>query len=182
MPAYNTGFASGGLTCKLGVLYVYSSSGLIDSLVVKRIYHQSRILKLTLNIQPFKETVQNQISNYILIGSGNKMYSPIQAIYLKGKLPPMHFSLRTFSQLMAGSRGVNYDNTRNLNWNILTENVSSNENRRKYMISDADIDTALTKALDSLIARDGWLLQQDLSEQSISHRLACYLDCLYRSI
>ena len=44
------------------------------------------------------------------------------------------------------------------------------------MISDADIHTALTRALNSLIARDGWLLQQDLSEQSISHRLACYLD------
>ena len=29
--AYNTGFASGGLTCKLGALCFYSSSVLIDS-------------------------------------------------------------------------------------------------------------------------------------------------------
>ena len=31
-PATNTGFASGGLTCKLGTLCFYSSSSLIDSL------------------------------------------------------------------------------------------------------------------------------------------------------
>lgn len=34
-PATNTGFASGGLTCKLGVLCFYSSSVLIDSFVLR---------------------------------------------------------------------------------------------------------------------------------------------------
>jgi hypothetical protein len=32
---YNTGFASGGLTCKLGALCFYSSSVLIDSFVLR---------------------------------------------------------------------------------------------------------------------------------------------------
>ena len=33
--AYNTGFASGGLTCKLGALCFYSSSVLADSFVLR---------------------------------------------------------------------------------------------------------------------------------------------------
>ena len=32
---HNTGFASGGVTCKLGVLCFYSSSVLVDSLVLR---------------------------------------------------------------------------------------------------------------------------------------------------
>ena len=32
---YNTGFASGGLTCKLGALCFYSSSVIIDSFVLR---------------------------------------------------------------------------------------------------------------------------------------------------
>jgi len=32
---YNTGFASGGLTCKLGALCFYSSSVLVDSFVLR---------------------------------------------------------------------------------------------------------------------------------------------------
>ena len=35
MPATNTGFASGGVTCKLGALCFYSSSVLIDSFVLR---------------------------------------------------------------------------------------------------------------------------------------------------
>ena len=35
MPAGNTAFASGGLTCKLGVLCFYSSSVLVDSFVLR---------------------------------------------------------------------------------------------------------------------------------------------------
>ena len=31
----NTGFASGGMTCKLGALYFYSSSVFIDSFVLR---------------------------------------------------------------------------------------------------------------------------------------------------
>jgi hypothetical protein len=31
----NTGFASGGLTCKLGALYFYSSKVLVDSFVLR---------------------------------------------------------------------------------------------------------------------------------------------------
>jgi len=34
-PAANTGFASGGVTCKLGALCFYSSSVLVDSLVLR---------------------------------------------------------------------------------------------------------------------------------------------------
>ncbi len=34
-PATNTGFASGGLTCKLGALCFYSSSVLADSFVLR---------------------------------------------------------------------------------------------------------------------------------------------------
>jgi hypothetical protein len=34
-PACNTGFASGGVTCKLGTLCFYSSSVLADSLVLR---------------------------------------------------------------------------------------------------------------------------------------------------
>lgn len=34
-PAYNTGFASGGVTCKLGALCFYSSSVLVDSFVLR---------------------------------------------------------------------------------------------------------------------------------------------------
>ncbi len=34
-PAYNTGFASGGVTCKLGALCFYSSSVLADSFVLR---------------------------------------------------------------------------------------------------------------------------------------------------
>jgi len=34
-PAANTGFASGGVTCKLGVLCFYSSSVLADSFVLR---------------------------------------------------------------------------------------------------------------------------------------------------
>jgi len=33
--AYNTGFASGGVTCKLGALCFYSSSVLVDSFVLR---------------------------------------------------------------------------------------------------------------------------------------------------
>jgi hypothetical protein len=33
LTATNTGFASGGLTCKLGALYFYLSSVLVDSFV-----------------------------------------------------------------------------------------------------------------------------------------------------
>ncbi|MEJ5317674.1 MAG: hypothetical protein WHS63_11745, partial [Tenuifilum sp.] len=33
--ATNTGFASGGLTCKLGALYFYLSSVLVDSFVLR---------------------------------------------------------------------------------------------------------------------------------------------------
>ncbi len=33
--AANTGFASGGLTCKLGALCFYSSSVLVDSFVLR---------------------------------------------------------------------------------------------------------------------------------------------------
>jgi hypothetical protein len=33
--AYNTGFASGGVTCKLGALCFYSSLVLVDSLVLR---------------------------------------------------------------------------------------------------------------------------------------------------
>ncbi len=32
---YNTGFASGGVRCKLGALYFYSSSALVDSFVLR---------------------------------------------------------------------------------------------------------------------------------------------------
>jgi hypothetical protein len=32
---YNTGFASGGVTCKLGALCFYSSSVLVDSFVLR---------------------------------------------------------------------------------------------------------------------------------------------------
>ncbi|SFF57802.1 hypothetical protein SAMN04488541_10658 [Thermoflexibacter ruber] len=32
---YNTGFASGGVTCKLGTLCFYSSSMLVDSFVLR---------------------------------------------------------------------------------------------------------------------------------------------------
>jgi len=35
MPAGNTGFASGGVTCKLGALCFYSSSVLVDSFVLR---------------------------------------------------------------------------------------------------------------------------------------------------
>ncbi|GMQ25735.1 hypothetical protein Aoki45_24170 [Algoriphagus sp. oki45] len=35
MPAGNTGFASGGVTCKLGALCFYSSLVLIDSFVLR---------------------------------------------------------------------------------------------------------------------------------------------------
>ena len=35
MPAANTGFASGGVTCKLGALCFYSSSVLVDSFVLR---------------------------------------------------------------------------------------------------------------------------------------------------
>ena len=34
-PAYNTGFASGGVTCKLGALCIYSSVVLVDSFVLQ---------------------------------------------------------------------------------------------------------------------------------------------------
>ncbi len=34
-PAANTGFASGGVTCKLGALCFYSSSVLVDSVVLR---------------------------------------------------------------------------------------------------------------------------------------------------
>ena len=34
-PADNTGFASGGVTCKLGALCFYSSSVLVDSFVLR---------------------------------------------------------------------------------------------------------------------------------------------------
>ena len=34
-PAHNTGFASGGLTCKLGALCFYLSSVLADSFVLR---------------------------------------------------------------------------------------------------------------------------------------------------
>ena len=34
-PATNTGFASGGVTCKLGALYFYLSSVLVDSFVLR---------------------------------------------------------------------------------------------------------------------------------------------------
>ncbi|MFM7854502.1 MAG: hypothetical protein ACKO96_21905 [Flammeovirgaceae bacterium] len=33
--AYNTGFASGGVTCKLGALCFYSNSVQVDSLVLR---------------------------------------------------------------------------------------------------------------------------------------------------
>jgi len=33
--AYNTGFASGGVTCKLGALCFYSSVVLVDSFVLR---------------------------------------------------------------------------------------------------------------------------------------------------
>jgi len=33
--AHNTGFASGGVTCKLGALCFYSSSVLVDSFVLR---------------------------------------------------------------------------------------------------------------------------------------------------
>ncbi|MFA7650663.1 MAG: hypothetical protein WCY06_10085 [Flavobacteriaceae bacterium] len=33
--AYNTGFASGGVTCKLGALCFYLSSVLVDSFVLR---------------------------------------------------------------------------------------------------------------------------------------------------
>jgi hypothetical protein len=33
--AYNTGFASGGVTCKLGALCFYSSSVQVDSFVLR---------------------------------------------------------------------------------------------------------------------------------------------------
>jgi len=36
-PAANTGFASGGVTCKLGALCFYSSSVLVDSLVLRNL-------------------------------------------------------------------------------------------------------------------------------------------------
>jgi len=32
---HNTGFASGGLTCKLGALYFYSSAVQVDSFVLR---------------------------------------------------------------------------------------------------------------------------------------------------
>lgn len=35
MPAGNTGFASGGVTCKLGALCFYSSSVLVDCFVLR---------------------------------------------------------------------------------------------------------------------------------------------------
>ena len=35
MASYNTGFASGGVTCKLGALCYYSSSVLVDSFVLR---------------------------------------------------------------------------------------------------------------------------------------------------
>ena len=35
MPAANTGFASGGVTCKLGALCFYSCSVLVDSFVLQ---------------------------------------------------------------------------------------------------------------------------------------------------
>lgn len=34
-PACNTGFASGGVRCKFGALYFYSSSVLVDSFVLR---------------------------------------------------------------------------------------------------------------------------------------------------
>ena len=34
-PAHNKGFASGGVTCKLGALCFYSSSVLVDSFVLR---------------------------------------------------------------------------------------------------------------------------------------------------
>ena len=33
--ACNTGFASGGLTCKVGAMCIYSSSALVDSFVLR---------------------------------------------------------------------------------------------------------------------------------------------------
>lgn len=33
--SHNTGFVSGGVTCKLGVLCFYSSSALVDSFVLR---------------------------------------------------------------------------------------------------------------------------------------------------
>jgi len=36
-PAHNTGFASGGVTCKLGALCFYLSSVLVDSFVLRNL-------------------------------------------------------------------------------------------------------------------------------------------------
>jgi len=47
------------------------------------------------------------------------------------------------------------------------------------MTTDIQIDTLVRQALESVLDKDIWLLTNDLSEQSISHRIAYYLEPLF---
>lgn len=46
-------------------------------------------------------------------------------------------------------------------------------------MTDIQIDTLVRQALNYVLAKDTWLLTNDLSEQSISHRIAYYLEQLF---
>ena len=48
------------------------------------------------------------------------------------------------------------------------------------MITDTEINTLVEQALDTMLeTSDSWLLKNNLSEQSISHRIALHLDPLF---
>ena len=63
MPAGNTGFASGGVTCKLGALCFYSSSVLVDCFVLRNPPER----KARKRYKPYYEhsTEQNILADFI---------------------------------------------------------------------------------------------------------------------